>query len=438
MHACPLTARGRLSRRPLLPLLAIVTTIAVLSPATPTTAAAAVPMTTVQARQSDRLVNMSGINTKLVAGNSPYGDFARTKSLLLALGVRHIREQWASNRPDHDVKLNELADAGVTANLIINPGNVDTSELRSRAAEIATNVPNAVDSIEPPNEWNLHGGNNWAPELRAFQRAMYAAVRAQPELNDVRILGPALGRREGYAELGDLSDVADAGNIHLYPGGQVPSNRVDEQLTNEQMVVGAKVKVVTEAGFHNDLDSAATHFPTSEAAAAIYTPRLYLEYFRRGVPRLYLYELFDYTQNVRRSDHESHFGLIRRDGSRKPAFNALSNFLALADDRGEPFRPGVLEMSVDAGSEPVTRVLLQRRNGQFVLFLYRDVSVWDHQARVTTSVPPVDATVRLGRSFSRLEVIHPTFGTRPVSTTRSASSVTVPLRGDVVAIVLTP
>lgn len=400
-------------------------------------------MTTMYARPADQLAQLPGMNTKLLYGQTPYADFARTNALLQALGVRHIRDQWTPVRPDYDRELRSLAAMGIHSDLIVSARNANPSVIAGSINALVAKAPQSVEAVEAPNEWNLNGGPNWVDELRTYQRVLYQTVRSHPQLANVTVLAPSLGRREGFDQLGNLSPYTDAGNIHLYPGGHLPSDGVDAELADARDVVGAQPTRVTESGFHDNLQTDSTHPPTSDAGAAIYLPRLWLEYFRRGVPRVYDYELYDQNENNAKGDQEGHFGLIRADGTKKPIFGAFQNMLALVNDRGPGFAVEQLPLSIDSGGQPVVRQLVQRRDGQFVLFLYRDVSVWDFHARRDVAVPAVPATIRFARSFSQIQEYRPTYGGAPVRTvirnaTTSTSTVTVPLQGDVVALVLTP
>lgn len=400
-----------------------------------------IPMRSVQARAADTLARTSGVNTHLLYGASPYSDYAQTKKDLLALGVRHIRDGFAPGRPDHHAKLNDLAANGIKSDVIVST-SLDRSKIGTIVNALATKVPRAVDGIEPPNEWNIRGRSTWAADMRAYQRALYKAVRERPALNNAKVYGPSLARRMGYEELGYLGDVLDYGNIHLYSGGGAPTNRMDEQLQNEKIVAGSKPAAITEMGYHNATRTTSTHPPTSEAAVGIYTPRLYLEYFNRRVPRVYQYELYDHfvdKSGTGLANHEAHFGLISYDGRKKPAYRALRNLLALTADRGPAHTPGKLSYSLTRpGTMPISQTLLQKRDGTFVLLLWRNVSVWDFKNRADTPVSPVNVTIGLAARAAEAKVYRPSLGALPRATHTNTSSVTVPLAGDVTAIVLKP
>lgn len=403
------------------------------------TSAEATTLRTVTARPADGLNRMSGVNTRMLISDSPYGNFTRTRNDLEALGVRRVREYFAPSRQDHHDRLNALAARGIKSTVVLDT-TPDRAAIAGRLDVLARKVPRAVDGIEPPNEWNNKGGADWAAEMRAYQRALFPAVNARPALNGAHVLGPSLARRQGYQELGYLGDVLDLGNVHLYAGGDVPSRRIDEQLANERIVAGDKRVAVTEMGYHNALRTTSTHPPTSEPAAAQYVPRLFLEYFRRGVPRAFSYELYDHLRDNTASGtgyFEAHFGLARFDGTRKPAFNALANLLDLTSDPGPAFTPGRLTYSVEA-NQKINQVLVQRRDRSFVLLLWRDVKVWDQFDRRSIDVAPISVKVAITTPMRRADVHRPTAGALPRFSVSSPTTFTTPMAGDVTAIVLTP
>ena len=135
--------------------------------------------------------------------------------------------------------------------------------------------------------------------------------------------------------------------------------------------------------------------PVSERAAAIYLLRTFLEQFRAGIRRTFAYELIDEKPDPRQLDPEQHFGLLRNDFSRKPAFNALRNLLAVVggDRRGGTLVP--LRMQVSCGPRAVRRLVLQKADGSYGVALWRLSSVWDIDRRKPLHVSPRRVSVRL-------------------------------------------
>jgi hypothetical protein len=126
----------------------------------------------------------------------------------------------------------------------------------------------------------------------------------------------------------------------------------------------------------------------SEVVNGKYIPRLLLEYFNRGASRSYLYELVD--EGTPSSNRENSFGLVRNNGTPKPAFTALKNLLALLADPGPGFVPGRLSYTLSGDLTAVHTTLLQKRNGTFYLALWLEVPSTDAlQTRSLTLSFPV-------------------------------------------------
>lgn len=409
--------------------------LALLTPTTPASSVVLDDTPEVRARPADSLVDAFGVQTHLAYPDTPYQDVARTKQVLVDLGVRHVRDQLYSNKPALYAAMQEIASEGIRFNVIMgNPISWDnpTNLVRTLRDNVPTGV---VESLEGANEWNLKGRENWIVELRAHQQALHDAAEADPVTRDLPVLAPSLGMRTGYDELGDLSALADVGNVHIYPGGQRPSTFLQPVLDAQTLVTPGKPTMVTEGGYHDAMNTESGHRPTPEDVVGVYAPRMLLEHYAAGTERFYMYQLFDERYDPEDTDSEASFGLVRYDFTPKPAYTALRNLLALAADPGPEFTPGTLEYAVD-GPADLRHVLLQKRDGTFLLVMWRDVSLWDRTAQQRTPVAEVATRVRLGRS-AETKVHFPTQRPGAVATVQG-TVVDGRMGGEVVALTITP
>jgi hypothetical protein len=211
------------------------------------------------------------------------------------------------------------------------------------------------------------------------------------------VLGPSFISREGQEQFGDASRWLDQGNFHPYPGGGAPDREahLDDELRRTTLNSGSKPVQATETGYHNavEVPPAFDHRPASEEAAGVYMPRLFLDYFRRGVVRTYAYELLDEFPDPDRRNGEANFGLLRYDLSEKPAFASLERLIALLSDPGPRFAPRRLDYQLGGAPPGLRRVLLQKRDGSFYLALWLPDSVWDEDR--LAPLHPGGADVRL-------------------------------------------
>jgi hypothetical protein len=90
-----------------------------------------------------------------------------------------------------------------------------------------------------------------------------------------------------------------------------------------------------------------------------------------------------------------------------------------------------------SGSTPDLRqVLVRRRDGSFLLFLWRDVDLWDPAREVRLEVPARSLRVTLGRPAT-VQTFRPSTSASAQSTV-SGTSVPVTLRGEVLALRISP
>ena len=121
---------------------------------------------------------------------------------------------------------------------------------------------------------------------------------------------------------------------------------------------------------------------------------------------MYGYELVDEFLDPAKTNPEAHFGLLRHDWSPKPAYTAMKNLLGLLSDPGPAFEPGSLPVIVDGWPSDARVVTTQKRDGDFVLLLWRDEPLWDPVTRQRETVTPQDVTLRFGEAHE-LSVYHP-------------------------------
>ncbi len=398
-------------------------------------AASAADYTSIPAVPADSVVDSYGVCIHLAFLDTPYRDATAVADALSDLGVRHVRDDLFMDNPRQYAGIRTVADRGIGFDLIMGrPTSKDSAA--AYVQTVASQLPGAVESLEGANEWDLSGRPDWPVELLTRQRELYTAAKANAATADLPVLAPALAFRWNYAAVGDMSPYADEANAHMYPGGYKPSNEISNITAAVRNADGAKPLVTTEAGYHNALNTTNGHLPASEHAAGVYMPRLLLQHYLRGEKRMYSYELIDEFDNPDLTNPEAHFGLLRHDLSRKPAYTAMKSLLGLLSDPGPAFTPGSLPVRVDGYPGDAHYLMTQKRDGQFVLLLWRDVSVWDPVSRKPEKVTPTKVTLRLAAP-ARMAVYRPTEGAAPVATTKSAA-LPLKLDGEVTAITIDP
>ena len=346
--------------------------------------------------------NSIGVNVRLTYTTSSYKDWPTIKARLIELGVRNLNDSicpTCTYQVDH---LNQLAALGIHSNLGVGTLNSTPAQLATLLHGLRDTVRGSVISIASINEPDISGDPNWVAKTRAFQKELYAQVKADPSLRSLPVLGPSLVNRDSRAMLGDLSAYLDRGNIHPYPGGTPPLRNLADEQQLMSAVSGSKRLVATETGYHTDLSFTGPHRPASETAKAIYTPRIALEAFRFGVERTYLYQFADLWSPAQAQAYgvapsENSFGLLRWDLSRKPAFYSMRNLLRVVQgDSAQVDDPHGLHVAVENAGPDVRSLLLEAADGSYALVLWRDVSVWDRTALLDLAPLADHVDVQLG------------------------------------------
>jgi hypothetical protein len=369
-----------------------------------------------------RFLNSIGVNTHFAFSGSRYAtQYARVKSRLLELGITHIRDgsnvtaAFYKEGTDVSARFNDLAALGIRLDLIANAAWTDTDILDVIHANHA-----AIEAIEGQNEGDNFLSGDWVTIDRTFQMLLWNTVKGSA-FNQLPVYGPSLASANRYATLGDLAAYMDLGNIHPYPGARLPTTPLNTWISAAANTSGNLPIVVTETGYHSALKTRHPHPPISEKGAAKYIPRLFLDYFNRGIPRTYLYQLYDHIPKST-TNPEANFGLVRYDFTVRPAFVNLRNMITiLKDSPGSP-PGGVLNYSL-SGASSVRSALFQKTNGRFYLALWNDVSVWNVSTRrdITNKVAPV--TLKFGENKT-VRIYRPSAGTG-VRATMAGTTLTI-------------
>ncbi|KAM3095530.1 PA14 domain-containing protein [Phormidesmis sp. 146-12] len=325
------------------------------------------------AKSADSFIDSVGIVTHLRYTDTSYARFGDVvEPRLRELGIRHIRD--GGNDAGMFDKLNRLAQFGIRSTLVMDARDGVTPD---NAVELLKKVTSSVIAVEGPNEWDVntevtYKGKSFPDGVRDYQTDLYKAIKGNAATSYLPVIAPSLAIPEYGSRLGSLKSVVDMGNMHSYAGGNLPAQDLDWRwISHTKRVSEDKPIIVTETGWHTAInDTQASQKGVSEQVAAKYVPRLFLEYFNRGIQRTFLYELMDERPQP---DQENNFGLIRSDGTPKPAFYSLKNLMSLLNDAQGSKASGGLNYSLAGNTQNVRHTLLQKSSGEFYLVLWSDV-----------------------------------------------------------------
>lgn len=366
-----------------------------------------------KARSADDFVDSIGVNTHLYYESSVYHQKydAIIKPKLVQLGVRHIRDGATRNLNGYMDRLRELETLGIRSTLICDPRSVSPSAVVSLIKELGTDV---VETVQGPNEYNLSGDGNWVSNLRNYQQQLHKAVKGDSATKNVQIYGPSLSGGDAYNAIGDLSAYVDYGTMNNYFSGRNPGNSgwgtnnygsLGWNVQTAKKASPSKQIITTETGYHSIVNTSDGHRGVPEDVSGKYMPRLFLEQFNNGIPRTFAYELInvDYDPN----SLYKNFGLLRNDGSEKPAFVAVKNLIGLLKDPGSKFTPDSLDYSLGGNTTNIRHTLLQKRDGRFYLILWQEVSSFNVDTRQAIKVSSQKVDLTLNTAIAKATIYVP-------------------------------
>ncbi len=377
------------------------------------TAAPSVEAASEKARSADDFVDSIGVNTHLYYDQSVYYQkyTSLIKPKLSQLGVRHIRDGGVRNLNGYMDRLRELKTLGIRSTLICDPRDLTSNAAVSLIKELGTDV---VEAVQGTNEYNLSGDSNWVNIVRNYQQQLYTAVNGDSVTQNVKVYGPSLTTGSAYEAVGDLSAYVDYGTMNNYLSGRNPGTKgwgsdnygsLEYNVRVTKKASGSKQIITTESGYHSVVSTSDGHRGVPEDVSGKYTPRLFLEQFNYGIPRTFTYELIN-AYNSPNSLYMN-FGLLRSDGSEKPAFVALKNLIGLLKDPGSQFTPGSLDYFLGGSTANIHHTLLQKRDGRFYLILWKEVSSFNVDTKQAIAVSSQKVNLTLNTAIAKATIYVP-------------------------------
>ena len=253
---------------------------------------------------------------------------------------------------------------------------------------IRTRVPaSGVASVEWPNEHDISKDPAWAPKLAAWGRDIYTKMKADPATRGIQVVGPWLVPRRPPAR--------SATCLPTWMRATCTRTRVScparrrERMTSERLrmasVSGSKPLVATEAEVHSVLSATGSlrghgrdrggqlHRPspsssTSSAASSGRTSSSCR------------------TTSATRPVSGVQLGLLRHDGTPRPAFTAVKNLMALVGTKG-PSKLASLPYGISGDTSDLRHFAVAQADGSYLLFLWRTASVWNRDLKQRIAVP---------------------------------------------------
>ncbi|MFM0263455.1 calcium-binding protein [Paraburkholderia sediminicola] len=400
----------------------------------------------VRAMPADTFIETLAVITHVNYTDGAYVNVRNVADDLAWLGIHHVRDYAPGGSPPFSSYV-YLAQHGVKFNFLTGS---NFTESIGQAAKLNVIVPGSVTAIEGFNEINnwpvpYHGLTGTAAGL-AVQREIYARVHATPELKGVHVYDLT-----GYDDksVETRADSADYANQHVYPqnGEQPTYNANGDRWMGAAIDAVKKFQlplVITEFGYFSMPQAGWYMLGVDEPTQAKGVLNGYMDAAVAGVKRTFVYELLDQKPDPQNKSGEMHYGLFRNDNSPKQVAHAIRNLTSIlnagttlrANDTTGAAR-GTLayrlsEMPVSANS-----VLLQKKDGRFVLALWNETPIWDRAAGTPLTSPPAPVELDFGVKASRVDLYDPLVSAAPLASHRDLRQLTVNVPDHVILLEVT-
>lgn len=358
---------------------------------------------------------------------APYssGRISGTVDSAISLGAGFLRDGIQINNPTA-WNAEKRAIAGGMKILVVTQPAKANDYLTQTTVDSAVKqlTPSGILAFEGPNEVDNNNGGwggipAYGPNVKTFQCAVYARVHATAP--GVPVISPTVTSAVGASYMADLTACADAGTLHPYPSGGIPTASLAATSAFTSSFVKGKPQWVTETGYYTSPTATTNAYQpgVSEIAAAKYITREYLDYFQRGIPHTSTYELIDERDD--KTNAEMNYGLLHNNGSAKPAYTALRSMLKLLADPGPSYTLPSCAASFTGTTSTIRTLALAKRNGNCYFILWNDVSVFNTNTKVDVSNPTVGVGVSLSKKPSALAIYFPVTAPAAASLTPAQS-----------------
>ncbi|AUT59748.1 hypothetical protein [Paraburkholderia terrae] len=407
-------------------------------------ASAAYAADPVRAMPVDAFIDTLGVVTHVNYTDGAYANVRNVADDMNWLGLRYVRDYTPGPSAPFESYV-FLAQRGVRFNFLVRSNIAESVDL---AAQLNTAVPGSVAAIEGFNEIDNfpvpYRGLNGTPAGLAAQRDIYARVRSTPALAGVPVYDLT-----GY----DLKSVetragsADYANQHAYPqNGDQPSYNAPHGGSWIPSAIDSIKKynlpvVITEFGYFSMPQSGWYMIGVDEASQAKGILNGYMDSAAAGVKRIYIYELLDEKSDPQNKSGEMHFGMFRFDNSPKPVAHAVRNLTTIlkasTTPRAKDAARSTLSYTLSDMPPSANSLLLQKKDGRFVLALWNETKIWDRAKGTPVTMPPARVNVDFGATARRVDVYDPLVSAAPIASQRDVRQLPIDVPDHVILLEVT-
>ncbi|MEI2776853.1 MAG: hypothetical protein V9G19_12975 [Tetrasphaera sp.] len=427
----------------------------------------------VMPRRTSEFIGSMGIVAHL--SDRDYPNAAEIVEKVQYLGVSYVRSNNMTNSEGVDPGIKKgiaatraLGQRGVKLTMVVarpmksKPTEADLRGAVAKTIDYLVNnqLTQHTDALETFTEYD-----NRYPKVQDWPTALKTAMIAMYEMRSrlapgAKLIGPSLlgynmpktahlMTTDGNGQ--PMNRYFDSGNIHSYYVGKTPESKfrdstpyhtpsqfnvkpptveravsMDQRLKFEAYYISKdKPVIITETGYNTDPNGKFSG-RIDEQSAATYMPRAYLDAFRIGIQRTYMYELFD--EPSAEPQYQQYFGFFRSNGQARPHAVATHNLTSLLRGGSASFTPTALSYGCpDCSRLGLETVLLQKAPGEYWLAIWRKVSVFNASTHVPT--PKGSVSTKLTFTSPRRIKLYKDLAQTPAAgiPTGAATSFTIPV-----------
>jgi hypothetical protein len=398
----------------------------------------------VRAMPADAFIQTLAVNTHVNYTDGAYANVRNVADDLAWLGIHHVRDASPGASAPFSSYV-YLAQRGVKFNFLM--GSNVTASIE-RAAALNAAVPGSVAAVEGFNEIDnfpvsYHGLTGTAAGLAA-QREIYARVRDTPELAGVTVYDLT-----GYEfkSVETRAQSADYANQHFYPqNGEQPTYNANGDRWMPSAINSVKKfqlpLVITEFGYFSMPQSGWYMIGVDEPTQAKGVLNGYMGAAAAGVKRTYVYELLDEKPDPQNKSGEMHYGLFRNDNSPKQVAYEIRNLTSILNAsttrRANSAARDTLTYTLSEMPVSGNSLLLQKKDGRFVLALWNETPIWNRATGTPITNPPARVELDFGAKASRVDLYDPLVSAVPLESHRDLHQLTVNVPDHVILLEITP
>jgi hypothetical protein len=383
-------------------------------------------------RPTEDLVDYWGVMVHFVYSSYISKGLDTISGLIRDAGIRWVRDSFA--RASSRTQMRTLMETyGFKVLNIMSPQDGSYAKSTPQLFHDRIRDELGVQNVVGIEGWNEPGGftgytagSTLAQQVTQWQTWIWEVFRQESTVTTgLPIIGPSLADSNSATKWGaiNLTAVADASNIHDYPGGsyEMTDAQFTKWINNGNLMVNTNHRWTTETGMTTGTVNGG-YVGTDQEGQALAIARVQWEHFRRGWDMSSTYEMV--SQNNDPTDFESNFGLLNFDLTPRPAYMVVKNTLTMLADPGASYTPTPLAMNI-TGDANTRYVVLSKRDGSYWLAVWQQVQIWNATTRTVSPTVTVPTALTFDRSRT-VRVYDPYPSTTVLMSTTTGGTASIP------------